>query len=55
MVRLGLAASAAAEWRDFRLLWDKLSSEEHGIISSLRQLVLLATDTYHLEVHWEDG
>jgi hypothetical protein len=31
----------------------KLSSEEYGTISSLRDLVLLAADTYYLEVHWD--
>jgi hypothetical protein len=31
----------------------KLRSEEHGTISSQRDLVLLAADTYHLEVHWD--
>jgi len=30
----------------------KLRVEEHGKISALRDVVLLAADTYHLEVHW---
>lgn len=32
----------------------KLRVEEHGEISSLRNIVLLAADRYHLEVHWDD-
>lgn len=47
----------AGEHRNYCLFVDrcagKLRSEEHGIISSLRHLVLLAADTYHLEVHWD--
>jgi hypothetical protein len=47
----------AGEHRNYCLFVErcagKLSSEEHGIISSLRNLVLLAADTYHLEVHWD--
>lgn len=31
---------------------DKLRVEEHGKISALRNVVLLAADRYHLEVHW---
>lgn len=31
----------------------KLRAEEHGEISSLRNIVLLAADRYHLEVHWD--
>ncbi len=30
----------------------KLRVEEHGEISTLRKVVLLAADKYHLEVHW---
>jgi len=30
----------------------KLRIEEHGKISSLRDMVLLAADKYHLEIHW---
>jgi hypothetical protein len=31
---------------------DRLQAEEHGSIASLRDVVLLAADRYHLEVHW---
>ncbi len=30
----------------------KLRVEEHGKISALRDVVLLAADKYHLEIHW---
>ena len=47
----------AGEHRNYCVFVDrcagKLSSEEHGTISSLRDLVLLAADTYYLEVHWD--
>lgn len=46
----------AGEHRNYCLFVDRcagmLRSEEHGTISSQRDLVLLAADTYHLEVHW---
>lgn len=32
----------------------KLRVEEHGEISTLSDVVLLAADRYHLEVHWND-
>lgn len=32
---------------------EKLQVEEYGKISTLRDVVLLAADRYHLEVHWD--
>jgi len=47
----------AGEHRNHCLFLDrcagKLRYEEHGSISSLRDLVLLAADNYHLGVHWD--
>jgi hypothetical protein len=47
----------AGEHRNYCLFVERCASrlrfEEHGTISSLREVVLLAADTYHLEVHWD--
>ncbi len=46
----------AGENRNYCLFLERCSGklwiEEHGIISSLRDVVLLAADRYHLEIHW---
>lgn len=47
----------AGKHRNYCLFVDRCASKlryvEHGSISSLRDLVLLAADNYHLEVHWD--
>lgn len=47
----------AGENRNYCLFLDRcageLEVEEHGKISSLRKVALLAADRYRLEVHWE--